>query len=212
MGRRHHNFQENIMFLKGQLHAHSNCSDGNLTPQEVADAYAARGFDFLAFTDHDHLLKPSYREVIASLHSEMLIFTGVELTVWSRKGYIHVSRIEGEREVLYIFNHPADYNLPLKETLQCIAEIAESCHLDAVEVTSHGFPTPLFDIPGIGYPRVAADDSHDLSDFGRAWIELDSKRNKDSILAAIRAGHCRNGYAGRLSAVSGIRAPKLQIA
>jgi hypothetical protein len=204
--------QEKIMFLKGQLHTHTTCSDGNLTPQEVADAYAALGFDFLAFTDHDHLLKPSYREVVASVRSELLIFTGVELTVQSRKGYVHVSRIEGEREVLHIFNHPADCGLPLKEALQCIAEVAECYSLDVVEVTSHGFPTPLFDIPGIGYPRVAADDSHDLPDCGRAWIELDGDRDKDAILTAIRAGRSRNGYAGRSHAVSGIRAPKVQLA
>jgi hypothetical protein len=200
------------VFLKGQLHAHTSCSDGNLTPQEVADAYAARGFDFLAFTDHDHLLKPSYRELIASVRSELLIFTGVELTVRSRKGYVHVSRIEGDREVLHIFNHPADCGLTLKETLRCIAEVAERYPLDVVEVTSHGFPTPLFDIPGIGYPRVAADDSHGLSDCGRAWIELDGDRDKDAILKAIRAGRSRNGYAGRSHAVSGIRTPKVQLA
>ena len=35
------------MTLKGQLHTHTTFSDGTLTPQEVADIYAALGFDFL---------------------------------------------------------------------------------------------------------------------------------------------------------------------
>jgi len=83
--------------LKGQLHTHTTFSDGNMTPQEVADIYAGMGFGFLAFTDHDHLLKPSYREAIAAVHSELTIFFGIELTVPSRKGYVHVSRIEGEQ-------------------------------------------------------------------------------------------------------------------
>lgn len=198
------------MMLKGQLHTHTICSDGNLTPQEVADVYAGMGFDFLAFTDHDHLLKASYRETIAAVRSELLIFFGVELTVPCRKGYVHVSRIEGERECLHIFNHPADCGLPLRETLRCIAEVTERFPLDAVEATSHGFPTPLFDIPGIGYPRVAADDSHDLSGCGRGWVELDSIREKDAIILAIREGRFRNGHAGRTLAVSGNREPVVQ--
>jgi hypothetical protein len=200
------------MLLRGQLHTHTTCSDGSLTPQEVADVYAGLGFDFLAFTDHDHLLKPSYLLAIASVRSEMLIFSGVELTVKSRKGYVHVSRIEGDREILHVFNHPADCGLPLRETLQCIAEVAERYPLDAVEATSHGFPTPLFDIPGIGYPRVAADDSHELPGCGRAWIELDCDRDKDSIVTAIREGRFQNGYAGWSHAVSGRGAPKVQLA
>ncbi len=189
------------MMLKGQLHTHTTCSDGNLTPQEVADVYADMGFDFLAFTDHDHLLKASYGETIAAVRSELLIFLGVELTVPCRKGYVHVSRIEGERELLHIFNHPADCGLPLKEILRCIAEVAERFPLDAVEETSHGFPTPLFDSPEIGYPRVAADDSHARSDCGRGWIELDSPREKDAIILAIREGRFQNGHAGRTPAV-----------
>ena len=38
---------------KANLHAHTTCSDGTLSPAEVIDAYAARGYDVLAITDHD---------------------------------------------------------------------------------------------------------------------------------------------------------------
>ncbi len=38
---------------KANLHAHTTCSDGALSPAEVIDAYAARGYDALAITDHD---------------------------------------------------------------------------------------------------------------------------------------------------------------
>ena len=37
------------MLLKGALHVHTTCSDGELTPQEAANAYEERGFDFIAF-------------------------------------------------------------------------------------------------------------------------------------------------------------------
>lgn len=39
-------------FFRGNLHCHSTCSDGALTPAELARAYRAAGYDFLAITDH----------------------------------------------------------------------------------------------------------------------------------------------------------------
>lgn len=39
-------------FWKGNLHTHSTRSDGKLTPAEVIAAYRARGYDFLALSDH----------------------------------------------------------------------------------------------------------------------------------------------------------------
>jgi len=39
-------------FYRGNLHTHSNLSDGALTPEEVCRRYKAEGYDFLALTDH----------------------------------------------------------------------------------------------------------------------------------------------------------------
>lgn len=184
------------MILKGQLHTHTTLSDGTLSPQQVADVYASLGFDFLAFTDHDHLLRPSDLKMIRQVKSPLILFEGIELTVRCSKGYVHVNRIGGEREVLHIFNHPADYGLTLKETMDCMEEVASRYLLDAVEITNHGFYTPQFDIDTIPYPKVAADDSHHRRACGRGWIEVDCERNRDAIIAAIRGGNFRNRYAG----------------
>ncbi len=40
-------------WLRGNLHAHTTRSDGARDVQEVIDDYAARGYDYLAITDHD---------------------------------------------------------------------------------------------------------------------------------------------------------------
>jgi len=184
------------MILKGQLHTHTTCSDGTMTPQEVADAYASLGFDFLAFTDHDHLLKPAYAEMIRQVKSNLILFFGIELTVLCSRGYVHVNRIEGDHEVLHIFNHPADYDLPVKKTIGCMEEVAVQYPLDAMEVTHHGFYSPQFDIADIRCPKVAADDSHDRLACGRGWVEVESERNRDAIIAAIRGGNFQNGFAG----------------
>ncbi|MEA3223975.1 MAG: PHP domain-containing protein [Thermodesulfobacteriota bacterium] len=181
------------MHLKGQLHIHTTYSDGRLTPQKAADVYAGLGFDFIAFTDHDHLLKPSYRKAIDAVKADLIVFYGIELTVFE-KGYVHVNRIEGDSEVLHVFNHPADYDLNLKQTIERINAIARQYPLDAVEVTDHGFYTPEFDVPEIDYPKVASDDSHTRTGCGRAWIELECKKDKDSILRAIKEGASWNCY------------------
>ena len=181
------------MLLKGCLHTHTTCSDGTLTPQETADAYRDRGYDFIAFTDHDYLLKSKENHIYQSVKSEMILFVGIELTVFL-KGYIHISRIQGERETLHIFNHLGEYNLSLPRILDRIKTAAETYPVDTVEITNRGFRCREFEIPEIPYPKLAADDSHDESGIGRAWIELDAKRDKDSILRAVKRGDFWNCY------------------
>jgi hypothetical protein len=39
-------------FWKGNIHTHSNASDGVRTPEEVCATYREAGYDFLALTDH----------------------------------------------------------------------------------------------------------------------------------------------------------------
>jgi len=61
-------------FLKGQLHAHTgNSGDSDTDPADAAAWYAARGYDFVVFTDHD---------VVTELPAPpgMLLLRGVELT------------------------------------------------------------------------------------------------------------------------------------
>lgn len=183
------------MLLKGALHTHSTCSDGVLSIPEVVQAYAELGFDFLALTDHDSLYKPDcYERGLAGVQTELIVFRGLELTVFE-KGYVHVNRIEGDSETLHIFNHPAKLDLPLERAIERIEAVAATLPLDAVEVTSDGFYTPEYDTARIRWPKVATDDSHTLLGCGRAWIELEARREKDAILQAVRAGAFWNCFA-----------------
>ncbi len=47
---------EGGQFYKANLHCHTTCSDGRLTPQEAKDLYQSRGYSILAFTDHSRLI------------------------------------------------------------------------------------------------------------------------------------------------------------
>ena len=40
-------------FYKANLHCHSTVSDGTLSPQELKEAYKAKGYSVLAITDHE---------------------------------------------------------------------------------------------------------------------------------------------------------------
>lgn len=44
-------------FWRGNLHTHSNLSDGARSPRETADVYRDAGYDFVAITDH---FRPEY--------------------------------------------------------------------------------------------------------------------------------------------------------
>lgn len=182
------------MLLKGCLHTHTTCSDGKLTPQQVADVYSELGYDFIAFTDHDYLLKPDHDTLYENVKTDLIIFKGVELTVFE-KGYIHVSRIFGDEEELYLLNHVGEYDLTLEQVLDRIRAVAEKYPLDAVEITTKGFLDKEFDTDEIRYPRVASDDSHTRVGCGRGWIEMDCKRSKDSILRAVKKGRFWNCHA-----------------
>jgi hypothetical protein len=182
------------MHLKGALHIHTTCSDGELTIREAVKVYAGLGFDFIAFTDHDYLLRQDCYGTVRLVRTDMIIFTGVEVTVFE-KGYIHINRIQGDREVLNIFNHPSELGLSLEKVRERIRAVAERVPIDVVEITSKGFRTPEYDIPEIPYPKVATDDSHTRLGCGRAWIEMDCMRDKDSIIRSIRQGDFWNCYA-----------------
>jgi hypothetical protein len=182
-----------MMHLKGALHIHTQCSDGELSVEEVIRIYSGLGFDFIALTDHDYLLRPNCYDIIKTIRTDMIIFRGLELTVFE-KGYVHVNRIKGEKERLHIFNHPSELDLPMEKVIDRITSVATRFPIDAVEITSKGFRTPEYDIPAIPYPKVATDDSHTRLGCGRAWIEMDCARDKDKIIRAIRNGDCWNCY------------------
>lgn len=51
---------KNGNFYKANLHCHSTCSDGHLSPQELKVLYKSMGYSVLAITDHEILLDHSY--------------------------------------------------------------------------------------------------------------------------------------------------------
>ncbi len=95
--------------FKGDTHLHTNRSDGEGYPFEVACAYRRAGFDFIAVTDH-HKMPPSKeaRDAIGSLTSHFTVFVGEEVHNKSM-GYFHVINFGGTESVNTLIETDDDY-------------------------------------------------------------------------------------------------------
>ena len=180
--------------LRGNLHAHTTFSDGVRSPERLVEAYEELGYDFLAITDHEDLIPSRYWEALEDLAPSLLLFHGVELNYDPLDQ--HVGKVVGERETLYVLNHPGRYRLSVEETVRRIGAIRrDGLPLDAVEVTDTGHYRPQYLSDAIPLVKIATDDAHKPLHFGRAWIEVDAPRDRDAIIRAVRAGDFRLGFA-----------------
>jgi predicted metal-dependent phosphoesterase TrpH len=71
------------------LHTHSNCSDGTLTPAELVSCAAAAGVQVLAVTDHDTVAGLDAAQAAAA-QCDVLLVPGVEISASWRAQAIHV--------------------------------------------------------------------------------------------------------------------------
>jgi hypothetical protein len=179
-------------YLKGNLHIHTNFSDGAHTPAEMVAIYRDLDYDFVAITDHDYLVRPQYWESIPDHNGNMIVFKGIELE-YPPLHYQHIGKILGDEETLYIFNHPQQYRLSIEEVNRQIKLISRDFPIHCVEVTDKGVYTKIYDTPEIPLPKIASDDAHSSDECGRAWIEVQSLRGRDSILKAVKQGYFRIG-------------------
>jgi predicted metal-dependent phosphoesterase TrpH len=180
--------------LKGNLHAHTTFSDGRWPVEDVVARYRELGYSFLAITDHEDRVQDDYWFRIPPSDAEMVVLAGIELDYLPLSQ--HVGKIVGDRETLHVLNHPARYDLSVRETLRRLDVLrAAGISVDAVELTDTGIYQPRYDVEAIPLPKVATDDSHRDPHFGRAWVEVDAARSPDAILRAIKAGDFRVGFA-----------------
>lgn len=70
------------------LHTHSHCSDGKLSPEELVSLAKLNNVDVLALTDHDTI--EGIPAAIAAAGDELTIIPGIEVsTLWQGRG-IHI--------------------------------------------------------------------------------------------------------------------------
>ncbi|MEC8049032.1 MAG: CehA/McbA family metallohydrolase [Chloroflexota bacterium] len=62
-------------WFKGNLHTHTNNSDGDSSPETVVDWYSNNKYDFLVLSDHNHLT------ILDSNQTKLLLIPGEEITL-----------------------------------------------------------------------------------------------------------------------------------
>ncbi len=78
------------------LHTHTNCSDGLLSPEELLLAAREKGIELLSITDHDTLA--AYRSLPRAIPEDINLLVGIELSsVWRRMN-IHVVGLDVDPE------------------------------------------------------------------------------------------------------------------
>lgn len=76
-------FRDGQPFLRGNLHMHTTNSDGRLSPDAAVSQYAAKGYDFIALTDH-------WVAAPERTHAGMLVMSGVELDTTLEDQFVHI--------------------------------------------------------------------------------------------------------------------------
>jgi hypothetical protein len=196
------------VWLRGNLHTHTTRSDGMLSPQQAVDAYAGRGYDFLALSDHDivtdgsgldrrgMVLLPA-REVSAAFGHLLLVGPGCDIAFRAHAGQqemIDQVRAVGGITVLCHPNWGRNFNHYAIEKMRMLTgcsgveifngsvvdEAGNAAALDKWAMLLED-QRPLF--------GFAHDDMHRPECVGRAWIMAQAtERSPEAILAALRSG------------------------
>ncbi len=126
-----HLLPEDGNFYKANLHAHSNLSDGSLSPAEMKAAYKARGYSVLCITDHELLLDHSDLN-----DPDFLMLTGYEVSVtekhapadWPLAKTCHMNFYSPQPDYTkYVCFSPEHYNDHMRESLN-MADVPEESY------------------------------------------------------------------------------------
>ncbi len=108
---KHYLLPEKGNFYKANLHCHTTCSDGKLTPEQVKKEYMDRGYSIVAYTDH-YLILPHTElcdESFLALHGyELEIHSDTEPVVASKKTHINLIALRPDN-LLQVCYHRSKY-------------------------------------------------------------------------------------------------------
>ena len=206
-------------FFKGNLHTHSNISDGKLSPEEVCLRYKEKNYDFICLSDH---FLPKYdfpvTDTRAFRSKDFTTILGAEVhlpsTMIGEKWHILANGLPLDFEppqnherapelaarcaaagAFVTIVHPEWYGVGVEDALTI-----QSAH--AIEVYNHtselraarGFGWGLLDqllSRGHHLNALATDDAHfEIDDAFGGWVMVKAdERDPDALLAALKSGH-----------------------
>ena len=77
-------------WYRGNTHAHTDCSDGNATPLQVARWYRDLGYNFLVITDHDSVTPIEPVQAAIGEDSRFLLMAGEEVSAQFEGTAVHL--------------------------------------------------------------------------------------------------------------------------
>ena len=202
-----HPYHGDGRWLRGNLHAHTNNSDGKFTLTELVRCYEEQGYDFLAVTDHDKLTS------LTDAAGRLLLLSGCEVTA----GGGHVVAV-GITEPI----EPRQPRQAIIDAINAQGGIAILAHPNWGKTFCHWQQDDLVALQGYagievfngnilrddGSPLAsdrwdrllsqgrkvwgyATDDTHNEQDIANGWtMVLADDATPDAILKALRDGRC----------------------
>lgn len=79
---------ETDFFSKVNLHVHTTCSDGTLTPVEVVENARKDNLKIISITDHNTM--DAYKQIDLSALDDLDIITGIEFDCWYKSNFLHI--------------------------------------------------------------------------------------------------------------------------
>lgn len=112
--------------MNADLHTHTRCSDGSLSPVELVNRAREQGVEILSITDHD--LVDAYADLPADLPLELI--PGIELSAqWRRRG-IHIVGLNIDIEASAIAKMVETQRLARERRMQKIIQRLEKLGLE----------------------------------------------------------------------------------
>jgi len=204
-------------WYKGNLHTHTNNSDGELSLEEVLEGYRKHNYDFLAITDHNKVT-----EVEEYSRKDFLLLPGIEIDVdkSSLETPYHLVGINIEKEVevspevktrqqlkvqdgidflkgkgcMVILAHPYWSGLTMEELSSLKGQLGiEVYNFACLREIGKGLSSVYWDAllaKGKLNWGFAVDDAHFRhADAYRGWIVVKAAiLNKESIISSIKKG------------------------
>lgn len=138
--------------FRADLHCHSSCSDGSMSPEELIDLAIESGLQGLSITDHDTL--EAYKKAVPYAKEKgLLLGTGVELSCEYKKKSVHILAydffLEDEGLVCYCLRQQQKRRKRNKEILERLKRLR-------MIITEEEVMSAHPDVFSIGRPHIAA--------------------------------------------------------
>jgi DNA polymerase (family X) len=125
--------------IRGDVHMHTNKTDGRNTIREMAEAAAARGYEYIAITDHTKNLAMTFglddaeavehirniREVEAEMEGRIRILPGIEVDILSDGALDLSNEVLAQMDVVIASVHSL-FNMPEQEMTERVVRAIEN--------------------------------------------------------------------------------------